>query len=181
MPLGPTAALVVLAAVAGCGGATKTVTVTHNQGAGTTSTATSPTTPSAPARGGPRCQDAACAVRIVAGRGYTANPQTFNPSRNLNVLLGLRTGSADGTLQNAFFFWQGRYIGTDTSDNSAGIRFASASDDTIALVYRLYNPQDPQCCATAGQTTVRFHWQGSRLVPLDPIPSSSPTVRSSRR
>jgi hypothetical protein len=172
--------LAAAAAIAGCGGATHTVTETRTQPAATPpagSTAATPTTTSAAS---PGCTDAACAVRIVAARGFTANP-TFDPSRNLNVLLGVRTGSADGTAQQAFFFWHGRYIGTDTKDISAGIRIASQADDTATLVYRLYNPQDPQCCSTAGEATVRYRYNGSRLVPLDPIPPGSSTERSSRR
>jgi len=173
--------LAAAAAIAGCGGATHTATETQTQPAAPRpATTTSAPTPTVTTSSGPACQGGACAARVVAGHGFTANP-TFDPSRNLNVLLGVRTGSADGTAQQAFFFWHGRYIGTDTSDISAGIRLASQTDDTATLVYRLYNPQDPQCCSTAGQATVRYRYDGSRLVPLDPIPPSSSTERSSRR
>jgi hypothetical protein len=170
VPVARSAILIAAAiAVAGCGGSTKTVT----QPATTSTTSTVAPPPTTTGSSGTGCQDAGCAVRVVAGRGFTANPTTFDPSRSLNVLLGVRTGSADGTAQQAFFFWRGRYIGTDTFDISAGIRLQSQTADTATLVYRLYNPPDPQCCSTAGTATVRYHWDGSRLVPLDPIPPST--------
>src|SRR5947209_13074703 len=111
-PVMRAALLAAAAFVAGCGGATHTVTVTRPQPSTTTETSTTPTTTSSPHA---TVCDAACATRVVAGHGYRANPSTYDPSRPLNVLLGVRTGTTDGTAQNAFFFWQGRYIGTDTA------------------------------------------------------------------
>lgn len=175
-----TATLAVAAAVtaAGCGSGARTVTVTRTAEDQTQKPAT---TASPPAPTATACTDGACAARVLAKRGFTANPASFDSGRPLNVLVGIRTGSADGTAQNAFFFWQGRYIGTDTADISAGIRIEAQAGDTATLVYRLYNPRDPQCCATAGQATVRYRYEGSRLVPLAPIPPSSYSARGSRR
>lgn len=93
----------------------------------------------------------------------------------------MRKGSADGTAQRAFFFADERFVGTDTPDDSAGIRIASARPPVIALGYQLFNPKDPQCCPTAGTTTVRYRWDGRRLAALDPIPPSSDAARDSRR
>jgi hypothetical protein len=168
-------------AIAGCGSSSRTATVTRTETAAAPPPTTSTAAPTPTTATGSACKDAGCAVRIVASHGFTAGGATFDPSRSLNVLFGVRSGSADGTAQQAFFFWHGRYIGTDTSDVSAGIRLQSQTDDTATLVYRLYNPQDPQCCSTAGEATVRYRFDGSRLVPLDPIPPSPSNERSSRR
>lgn len=193
------AALVAAVAIAGCGSSKQStfnnsLHPTPGSSAGTngpvqtnpgTTTTTPSQTPPRPASGG--CSGGDCASspsqagEIVASHGFTGDTSSYDPSTPLNVVLATRTGSADGTQQQAFFFWHGRYIGTDTSDTSAGIKLASQNGDTVALTYRLYNPSDPQCCATAGETTVRYQYQGSRLVPLDPIPPSSYGAASSRR
>lgn len=179
--------IAVLALASGCGGgksSTRTVTVNSAPPAQTATSAapdqqTTATTPSSSC--GACATSAAQAVAIVRGRGYQASPSGYEPRRPLNVLVGLRSGSADGTAQRAFFFWNGRFLGMDAADESAGIRVESQSGDTAALTYRLYNPKDPQCCATGGTATVRFRFEGSRLVPLDPIPPSSYGVAGSRR
>ena len=96
----------------------------------------------------------------------------YHPGDTLRVLIGTREDSGDGYAKRAFFFVGGRYIGTDTSDDSAQIRVESAAGDTVTLAYALYGPDDPLCCP--GDTaTVRYQWNGSKLVPLDEIPPRS--------
>jgi hypothetical protein len=118
----------------------------------------------------------AAAQVVVLSHGYTPYPNTrkhWHSAAPLNVIVGTSTGSADGYNTWAFFFVNGRFIGTDTKNSSAGIRVAWANGTTIALTYVLYKPSDPMCCPSAGTATVRFHWTGSRLVALDPIPPDS--------
>jgi LppP/LprE lipoprotein len=122
------------------------------------------------------------ALAIVRQRGYfPTDTSGYGSGASPAVLLAVREGSADGTAQRAFFFAAGRFVGTDTPDDSAGIRVDSARPPVIALAYRLFDPKDPQCCATAGATTVRYRWNGRRVVPLDPIPPSSISAHDSRR
>ncbi len=122
------------------------------------------------------------AVAKVRELGFTvADTSQYDPNRTLNVLVGVRTGSADGTAQQAFFFVNDSYVGTDTSDTSAGVSVAWQNDTTSALSYQLYSSSDPQCCPTGGSATVRFHWDGTKLTPLDPIPPSSYSDDHSRR
>ncbi len=72
---------------------------------------------------------------------------------------------------DAAFFFTDRYIGTDTRLGSDTLmRYASRTDDTVTLRYSLYNDLDAPCFPQGGTADVRFHWDGSRLVPLDPIP-----------
>lgn len=97
------------------------------------------------------------------------------------MLLGTRTGSADGYDQRAFFFLDGKYLGTDSSQPSASIRIVSQADTEVVLGYALYHSHDPLCCATGGQATVHFQLNNGQLVPLQPIPPASSTAGLSRQ
>jgi hypothetical protein len=126
--------------------------------------------------------EASGAAAVVKAHGYTpSDTSQYHPNQTLRVLLATRTGSADGYAQQAFFFVGGRYIGTDTSAPSAGIRLVSQGDTEVALAYRLYRPGDPLCCARGGQATVRFQLNNGRLVALDPIPPVSSSTSTSRQ
>ena len=180
-------ALGAAAVLAGCGSKGATVTRVQTVGAprtGTATTATIPTiagahpptttttttTTTPPASSGGTLADAEAKVRA---EGYTPDdPGDYDSSHTLRVLIGTRSDSGDGYAKRAFFFVGGRYIGTDTSDDSANIRVESQSDATVTLAYAIYGPNDALCCP-GGTRTVRYEWNGSRLVPLDPIPSRS--------
>lgn len=118
----------------------------------------------------------AAAEAKVRSLGYTPNPDSashWDNSASLHVIVGILTGSADGHPLWAFFFADGRYLGTDTAQPSALIELAWTKSDTVAITYDLYVPQDPMCCPSAGTATVRYQWNGSQLTALDPIPAAS--------
>jgi LppP/LprE lipoprotein len=162
------AAVIAAATVAGCGGG-ETATSTGGEASGDAAANAAPPPLSR-------------ALAVVRERGYfPTDTSAYDPRNSPAVLLGVRRGSADGTAQRAFFFAAGRFVGPDTPDDSAGIRIDSARPPVIALTYQLFNPRDPQCCATAGTTTVRYRWDGRRVAPLGPIPPSSISARGSRR
>jgi hypothetical protein len=213
------------AVLGGCGGGTKTVTVSGASGLAaqatapttspsgaprTTSTTTPPSQPAATggqqssggaasttrtapepafaqhggtAGGGEATgEEAAAAEAVVKTRGYTPDDVSqYRPSQTLRVLLGTRTGSADGYEQRAFFFVGGKYLGTDSSQPSASIRLVSQSDTEVVLAYTLYRPHDPLCCASGGQSTVHFQLNDGQLVPLQPIPPASSASGLSRQ
>jgi hypothetical protein len=175
---------------------------TQTTGAATTS-ATTPSTTTAPApnNGGTPAQATrtapepafteheahgegtaqASAVALVRAHGYTPNDiSEYHPSQTLRVLVGTRTGSGDGYGQQAFFFVDGRYLGTDTSAPSASVKVVSQGDTEVALAYPLYRSTDPLCCPGGGQTTVRFQLDNGRLVPLGTIPPASSKTALSR-
>src|SRR4051812_19340542 len=179
--------LLVLVVVAGCGGGDEpstTVTVTTpaqqqtaQQSQQTASEASVPdfpvptekaptaTTPE-PSNGG----TLASAEAVVAKNGYVADdPSQYQTDQTLRVLIATRKDSGDGYAKKAFFFVGGRFIGTDTSNDSAGIRVDDQSDTLITLEYALYGKNDALCCPS-DSAAVRYQWNGSRLVPLDPIP-----------
>ncbi len=118
----------------------------------------------------------------VRSRGYyPVDASAYDPAAPLSVILGVRKSSGDGTAQRAFFFADGRLVGTDTPDDSSGIRIAFARPAVIALTYALYDPKDPQCCPSAGSATVPYRWDGERVRPERPVPPSSFSVPDSRR
>jgi hypothetical protein len=122
------------------------------------------------------------AVAVLKAHGYTpADTSQYHSAQTLRVLVGTRTGSGDGYAQQAFFFLDGRYLGTDASAPSAGIDVVAQSDTEVTLGYRLYRPGDPLCCARGGQADVRFQLNDGRLSALDPIPPVESSTGASRR
>jgi hypothetical protein len=171
--------LVVTLTKGGGGDSTTTAEITTTVAPSTagTSTATGATTP-VPASNPP----VENAVRLVQGKGYLVEDDgSYNPDQRLSVLVGVVRGSADGTAQKAFFFADGRLIGTDTAEVSANIQVATQSDNAIGLRYALYKARDPQCCPTDGAVVVDYSWDGDSLKPLQAIPPSSFSVSGSRR
>jgi hypothetical protein len=107
--------------------------------------------------------------------------RSYDPSAALRVLVGVYASSADGANQRAFFFAGDRYLGTDARDPSAYVGVVQQVGNTITLRYTLYRPSDAMCCPSAGTADVRYRWDGSKLEPLDPIPSSDWKAPVSRR
>jgi hypothetical protein len=167
-------------AISGCGGTTKTVVQTVTQAPVTVAPTPPPTTTGGSAAGtgtapapSPSGGNVDAAAATVARQGFDViDRRAYDPRATLRVLLGVKHGSGDGYAKRAFFFVGDRYIGTDTGDLSASMRIASQSDRTVALTYALYGPRDALCCPHRF-ATVRYHWNGVRLVPQDRIPSSS--------
>jgi hypothetical protein len=176
--------------------ATKTATNTSGATTSTTPTATTPAqtttdggveatrTSTAPAftkhpSGGEGLNQA---MAVVKAHGFSANDTSnYHSEQTLQVLVGTRTGSGDGYGQQAFFFVDNRYIGTDTSQPSASVKVVSQSDTEVTLAYPLYKAHDPLCCPGGGQATVRFQLNNGHLVALDPIPPVSSQTGLSRQ
>ena len=68
-------------------------------------------------------------------QGYTPERHVsqYHSSQALRVLVGTRTGSGDGYGQQAFFFVNGHYIGTDTKEPSATLKVVSQGDTEVTL------------------------------------------------
>jgi LppP/LprE lipoprotein len=122
------------------------------------------------------------ALAVVRAHGYTASDTTdYHPNQTLRVLVGTGSHTNDGYARQAFFFLDGRYLGTDASSPSAQISVVTQNDTEVTLAYRLYRPNDPLCCPGGGQARVRFQLNNGRLIPLDPIPPVSSTTGTSRQ
>jgi hypothetical protein len=191
-----------LASLNACGSSTKTVSVsgppTQTQSSAahpsktTAKRATTPTSPPAPAprssgttgaRAAPepeftqqehRSAGLSAAAAVVRAHGFTpVNASDYHPGQALTLLIGMRSGSGDGHGQQAFFFVNGRYIGTDAIAPSAALNVVSQNDTEVTLAYPLYRAADPLCCPSGGHTRVRFQLNNGKLSALDPIPPVS--------
>ncbi len=197
--------LLALGLLSGCGSQTKTVTAagspratstsatTHTTSStpATTTTATTPasttTTRAAPEPSFTESEQESksgtlgAAVATVRARGFTPNdPSEYHSGQTLRVLLGTRTGSGDGYGQQAFFFLDGRYLGTDAKEPSAKLRIVSQGDTEVAIAYPLYRSSDPLCCPGGGQRVVHFALNNGKLAALDEIPPASSKTGLSR-
>jgi hypothetical protein len=187
-----------LASLNACGSSTKTVSVsgppTQPQSnpahlSTTTKRATAPASPPAAShsssgttstRSAPepeftqrehKSAGALAAAAVVRAHGFTpVNTSDYHPSQALTLLIGMRRGSGDGYGQQAFFFVNGHYIGTDAIAPSAALSVVSQSDTEVTLAYPLYRASDPLCCPSGGHSRVRFQLNNGKLSALDPIP-----------
>jgi len=203
------AALGAATLLAGCGSGTKTVTAasappvsqtatqptttTTKSSTATTPATTSPTTStgSSTTRSAPepafaqqegKPEGTSAAAAAVRARGYTPNDTAeYHSGQTLRVLVGTRTGSADGYGQQAFFFVDGRYLGTDTKEPSAKVRVVGQGDTEVTLAYSLYRRGDPLSSPSGGEARVTFQLNNGKLVPLGKIPSASSTATLSRQ
>jgi hypothetical protein len=193
-----------------CGSSTKTVSVggtppvtqsTGTQAARSTSTAATTPTTTVGAGGGAvapaktrtapepsftekevTSEGVSAATAVLRAKGFTpTSTSVYHPGQALRVLIGTRTGSSDGYGQQAFFFVNGRYIGTDSKETSATVSVVSQSDTEVTLAYPLYRKGDALSSPSAGEAKVRFQLNNGQLAPLDPIPpASSASGRPSR-
>jgi hypothetical protein len=196
-------ALTAAIVLAACGSSTKTVTVssappvsqttaTTTPSTQTTSTQSSPTqsqTTSTPTQTGttPRtapepaftqqeskAEGVSGAAADVRSRGYTPNDTSeYHSNQTLRVLVGTQTGSSDGFGQQAFFFVDGRYLGTDTKLPSATVKVVGQADTEVTLAYPIYRHGDPLSSPSGGEAHVTFALNNGKLVPLSSIPPAS--------
>jgi hypothetical protein len=130
----------------------------------------------------PKAEGLSGATAVVRAKGFTpSDTSEYHSGQTLRVLIGTRTGSGDGYGQQAFFFVNGRFIGTDSSQTSARVSIVAQGETEVTLAYPLYRKGDPLSSPSGGQARVRFQLNNGKLVPLDPIPSASPTATLSRQ
>jgi hypothetical protein len=130
----------------------------------------------------PSASALSAALATLTAHGYaTKDTAVYHPDQTLRVLVGTRSGSSDGYAQQAFFFVDGHYIGTDASASSAHVEVLSQNDTEVTLGYPLYRAGDPLCCPGGGQAKVRFQLNDGRLVALGQIPAVEPSSGAGRR
>jgi hypothetical protein len=196
------------ALLAACGGDTKTVTVSSAPLTPTSSTATQSTTASTqttptqtsstntvtgttttrsapePAftQGEAKAEGTSGAAAVVRAHGYTPNDTSqYHSDQTLRVLVGTRTGSADGYAQQAFFFVSGRYLGTDTKLPSATIKVIAQADTEVTLGYALYRKGDALVNPSGGEAHVTFQLNNGKLVAQQKIPPAASNTGLSRQ
>jgi hypothetical protein len=114
------------------------------------------------------------ALQYVRGKcGINAEPVSSMWMHDFafNALYG-NCMAGDGRDQHIWFFFRGRFVGTDTRDSSKEIIGIWRDDQAMAFMYVLYRSGDPNCCPTGGGKIVRFRWNGKRVVALDRLPPS---------
>jgi hypothetical protein len=162
---------------------TTTTGTSANGGAPQATTRTAPAP--AFAQHGTSAEGLSAALAVVQAKGYTASHTSdYHAGQTLRVLVGTRSGSAGNGFrrdEQAFFFVNGRFIGTDASRPSAGVKVLSQGDTEVTLAYPLYHAHDPLCCPGGGEAKVRFQLNNGKLTPLDPIPPSSSAGGLSRQ
>jgi hypothetical protein len=119
------------------------------------------------------------AKTVMSHQGYSpVNTDQYSTNSNLRFMVG-RTSPTK--MKVFFFLGDNRWLGTDTKDPSMTISVAHSDTDSVQVTYGLYKPADLDNKPSGGTKTVTFKWNGSKLVPLDEIPSSSDTAALSRR
>jgi LppP/LprE lipoprotein len=191
-----------------CGGGTKTVTVssapltpqttsaprqgttrstnTQTAPARTQTSSTSTSARSAPepafTQGEAKAEGATGASAVVRAHGYTPNDTSqYHSDQTLRVLVGTRSGSADGYGQQAFFFVNGRYLGTDTKLPSATVKLIGQADTEVTLGYPLYRKGDPLADPSGGEAHVTFQLNNGKLMALGKIPPAASNTALSRQ
>jgi hypothetical protein len=159
---------------------TSTSTSTSTNGTGGAQ-ATRTTTAPAFTKESTSVEGLSAAQAIVQAHGYTAQETSdYHPTQTLRVLVGTRAGASDGYGQQAFFFVDGHYLGTDASEPSASVKVVGQSDTEVTLAYQLYKPGDPQSRPNGGERTVHFQLNNGHLVALDPIPPANSSTGVAR-
>jgi hypothetical protein len=86
-----------------------------------------------------------------------------------NALYG-DCGGGDGHDQRIWFFRDSHFVGHDDKQSSGEIIGSWRNLNTLAFLYVLYRPTDAMCCPSGGAVSVRYRWNGKKIVRLDPLP-----------
>ena len=111
---------------------------------------------------------------LVRSHGYTPRSVAeYHENQTLRVLVGTRPTAGLGYDQQAFFFVDGRYIGTDAKEPSAIVRVLSQNDTEVALAYSLYRRGDALGSPSGGQAVVHFQLNNGQLQSIEQLPPTS--------
>ena len=87
---------------------------------------------------------------------------TWRPEATLHVIHANPKSETNIAGDYYYFFVEGNLVGE--KDFSAGKPDASINDPTaFAITFTAYNPGDPHCCPSGGNSNVKFQWDGSQL------------------
>lgn len=96
---------------------------------------------------------------------------TWRPSATLHVLRATPSTAASYGGDYYFFFVDGNAVSRQYFTGAMSEQGLDAT--TFAVTYRVFRPGDAHCCPTGGTSTVRFRWNGSAVVALDPMPGAT--------
>jgi hypothetical protein len=120
--------------------------------------------------------DEASAFDYVAGFGY-GSPGLHNPawdsSDELNAVVAFYNGGAASGPGKVFFFANGQYVGSDTTDGSSSVGAVRLSPTVIEVQYLLCKPSDSRCCPNGRTDDAEFTGNGTKLVVRSQVPPAS--------
>lgn len=133
----------------------------------------------------PNCGENLAAPQVISavrqlspdpGTGWVWNsdPSTFegnfDPCATLSTVLASVEAATGSSPVAALMFHNGEYVGTATRQARGFTRLniARTTDDTVVLDYK--TPGACNACPGAAVNSVRYQWQGNRVVMLDPLP-----------
>jgi len=96
---------------------------------------------------------------------------TWRPAATLHVLRATPSTAASYGGDYYFFFVNGNAVFRQYFTGAMSEQGLDAT--TFSVTYRVYRPGDPHCCPAGGTATVRFRWNGSAVVALDPMPGAT--------
>ena len=79
-------------------------------------------------------------------------------------------GATGSSPNHVLFFVDRQFLGTATAEPYAFSYVESETDDTVTVRYRWLNEGDPTANPTGGPVHVRYQWDGTEVVMLDPLP-----------
>lgn len=156
---------------------TPAITATATPAAAVTPTVAAPATSSAPATSAPPPTPGATVQSaeafVQAGNSLGGSLQFVDPAttwvdaNTLHALHATPTGAAGLGGDTFYFFVHGVYVGHFMFTQS--VQAAPVSSTEFSVTYMAYKPGDAVCCPSGGEATARFQWDGSKLLPLDPM------------
>jgi len=108
----------------------------------------------------------------LTGRRFAGAPleSNYDPCADLSTVLVTIEGATGSSPIQALMFHRGQFLGTGTwkAYGFTSLDEAATTPDTVVLRYRW--GQSCTACDDGSVTTVRYHWDGTRVVMLDPPP-----------
>ena len=96
---------------------------------------------------------------------------TWRPAATLHALRATPSTAASYGGDYYFFFVNGNPVSRQYFTGAMSEQ--GLDDTTFSVTYHVYHPGDPHCCPTGGTAAVRFRWNGSAVVALDPMPGAT--------
>ena len=108
----------------------------------------------------------------VTGRSWASAPleSNFDSCADLSTVLVMIEGGTGSSPVQALMFHRGTFLGTGTwkAYGFTSLDESASSRDTVVLRYRW--GQSCTACGDGFLTTVRYHWDGTKVDMLDPPP-----------
>jgi hypothetical protein len=110
------------------------------------------------------------AVALVQSKDFAVvRKADWDPNAMLRVLIGRSTTGSEF----AFFFYNGSYLGNDSSETSRSITVKRSQDLQVTLRYAIYEPGDAADAPSGKPFDVIFTYSGGSVSPDQDLPAAS--------